>query len=200
MKKKLAATMALSLCLALVATMAYADDEKSTFNFGPKAGVTLNYQWGGDLPNISTFNDLGDLYAGFSAGLFLRIRFLSFLMLQPEILYSQQGSSGLHIDYIEIPVLLKLGLPLGNFTPNVFAGPVGAFRVNDDNSNPLIDVKDALFSLAMGVSCDIDIGKFLLTLEGRWTFSPMDSITTNTILLDDSMKNGTGSFMVGFGF
>jgi len=191
--KKLAAIVAVTVCLALLAPMAAAAGDKSTFNFGPKAGVNINYQWGGDIPTINGVD------AGFAAGLFLRIRFLSFLMLQPEILYSREGSSSLYIDYIQIPVLLKLGLPLGALTPNVFAGPVGSFRVND-NAGSLINVSDALFSLAMGVSLDIDIGQFLLTLEGRWTFSPMDSITTDTVLLQESMKNGTGAFMVGFGF
>jgi len=169
--------------------------EKSTFNFGPKGGVNINYQWDGDIPT------LGDSYAGFVAGLFLRMRLLSFLMIQPELLYSQQGSSNLHIDYLQIPVLVKLGIPLGSVTPLVFAGPVGAFKVNDDSDiSDFIDVKDALFSIAMGAGVDIDIGKFLLTLEGRWTFSTMDSVTTETSVLEASMKNGTGSFIVGFGF
>ncbi len=197
MKKTVFSIMALCICISLMVPAAYAGD-KSTFNFGPKAGVNINYQWGGDIPT------LGDTYAGFIAGLFLRIRLLDFLMIQPEVLYSREGSENLHIDYIQIPVLVKLGIPIGSITPNIFGGPVGSFKVWDDAGDLPDNVKatfhDALFSLAFGASCDIDIGSMLLTVEGRWTFSTMDAITTEVGTLSDSMKNGTGAVIVGFGF
>jgi hypothetical protein len=181
--------------LSIPTAPSYADDSKSTFHFGPKGGINIAYQWGGDIP------DIGDSYAGFIAGLFLRIRLVDFLMLQPEVLYSREGSSNLHIDYIQVPLFLKVGIPLGSVTPNVFAGPMAAFRVAD-NSNPIdnLDINDVLFNLAFGASVDIDIGSHLLTLEGRWTMSPMDSVTTEETILARSLKNGSVAFLVGFGF
>jgi hypothetical protein len=199
MNRRLLMILVVFTCVASAVSPAGAGD-KSTFNFGPKVGANISYQWGGNLPA-----DLGEAYAGIIGGLFLRARLLDILMIQPELLYSQQGGKDIHIDYIQIPVLVKLGIPIGSLTPNIFVAPMGCFKVSD-NANELIgklvnlDVKDALFSIGFGAGVDIDVGSFLLTVEGRWTMSTMESFTTNVGFLTDSTKNGTGSILIGFGF
>src|SRR5438874_12214726 len=67
---------------------------------------------------------------GAAAGAFVRLG-LSRIAIQPEILFSMKGGQQpaggdefhLKLNYLEIPVLLRLGMPLGGFAPFLVAGP-----------------------------------------------------------------------------
>ena len=78
---------------------------------------------------------------GLCAGVGLGIQFNKYLALQPEVLYSRKGfrrdykyldevnTVYLKCNYLELPVLLRLLIPAGSVTPNVYAGPALATRV-----------------------------------------------------------------------
>lgn len=115
-------------------------------------------------------------------GIFFRIG-LPFVAIQPEILYSQRGTevldagildpafeTTLELDYIEVPVLLRLG-----FLPGLYVGPYGAVRVNAkavsgvEGALSEIDIADSVEDYDYGfvVGLGLNFGK--IGVEGRYT-------------------------------
>jgi hypothetical protein len=88
-----------------------------------KIGVKTGY-------NLSTLQYSGVLYlnnksnlSGFNAGILVSIPLSSYFSLQPEIVYSAQGTNyqianadaAYHYNYLNIPILLKYQHPIGLF-------------------------------------------------------------------------------------
>lgn len=98
---------------------------------------------------------------GLNAGVFLNIPLRGAFSLQPEAHYSQQGvkyesnltsqtqSASLNIDYVQIPVLLRVdvGSKSSSIHPILFAGASGAFRIS-------CDVNIASGSTKLSEACD----------------------------------------------
>ncbi len=78
---------------------------------------------------------------GFLAGAMLDIP-LGIISIRPEVFYVQKGvqfsdptfAAEFDLDYIEIPVLLVVGIPAGGLKVEFFAGPQVAFRTKCDIS------------------------------------------------------------------
>ncbi|MCS6974760.1 MAG: PorT family protein [Cyclobacteriaceae bacterium] len=108
---------------------------------------------------------------GFNGGAFALIK-LTKIGIQPELLFSQQGSKfefdGNNIDnnfdYINIPVILKLYTVAGI---NIQAGPQFGFltRAEIDGSNVKDSFKGSDLSLALGMGWDLPFG---LTFDARY--------------------------------
>ncbi|MCX7636263.1 MAG: PorT family protein [Cyclobacteriaceae bacterium] len=108
---------------------------------------------------------------GFNGGAFALIK-LTKIGIQPELLFSQQGSKfefdGNNIDnnfdYINIPVILKLYTVAGI---NIQAGPQFGFltRAEIDGSNVKDSFKGSDLSLALGLGWDLPFG---LTFDARY--------------------------------
>jgi len=124
------------------------------------AGTSPRYGFiiGTNLSSISDADDgiravVGAAYdkkkrVGLNAGLFLNIPLRGAFSLQPEAHYSQQGvtyestlttqaqSASLKIDYVQIPLLLRVdvGSRSSSIHPILFAGASGAFRISCDVS------------------------------------------------------------------
>lgn len=117
--------------------------------------------------------------AGFHGGAFVLIKAAKF-GVQPEIIFSQQGSK-VEIDskdfesnfsYINIPIILKLYTVAGI---NIQAGPQFGFVTNGEAPEELAgvttvrDVKDRMkssdFTVALGLGWDLPFG---LTLDARY--------------------------------
>jgi opacity protein-like surface antigen len=102
MKKFLLITM-----VALLGMMATANAQ---IKFGAKAGVNLS--------NLTDFED-SKLMFGFHVGGFAEFAISDRIAIQPELLYSTQGAkakgqdASLNLDYINVPVLLKINLVEG---------------------------------------------------------------------------------------
>ncbi len=129
-----------------------------------------------DIENVSTDNR-----TGFHGGAFLLMKF-SKIGLQPEIVFSKQGSSfkfnsqdlESNYDYINIPIILKLYTVAGI---NIQIGPQFGFVANaeqdvlDISTNTVTkqDVKNQIkgsdISAALGIGWDIPFG---LTLDARY--------------------------------
>ena len=119
-----------------------------------------------------------DSKTGYHAGAFLLFK-MSKIGIQPEILFSRQGTSDFgfdfNFDYINIPVIVKIYL-IGGL--NLQAGPQFGFlstaELEDDLSNTL-DVKDIYkttdFSLGLGAGWDLPFG---LTIDARYNLGLND--------------------------
>lgn len=84
---------------------------------------------------------------GFNGGIFINKSLVGPFSLQPEAHYSQTGvkytvsnssatvSAALNVDYVEIPVLLRMDFGKGSpLHPFIYGGPGGAFRISCDIS------------------------------------------------------------------
>jgi opacity protein-like surface antigen len=149
-----------------------------------QAQVALGIKAGPNFSTIDTKASAGTNYrnrAGFHGGAFLLIKAAKF-GIQPEIVFSQQGSK-VQIDskdlesnfsYMNIPIILKLYTVAGI---NIQAGPQFGFVMNGEapvqqtvgGVTNVEDVKDRMkasdFTLALGLGWDLPFG---LTLDARY--------------------------------
>jgi hypothetical protein len=144
--------------------------------------VAVGIKGGPNFANINTDASAGQNYknrTGFHAGAFTLFKFTK-VGIQPEILFSQQGST-LQINsqdfeqnysYINIPVMLKLYTIAGI---NLQVGPQFGFVSKAEveslvnNVKTTTDIKDQVkgsdLSLALGAGWDLPFG---LTLDARY--------------------------------
>ncbi len=130
------------------------------------AQMYLGLRAGYNLANVKFSPDDLDTSnrTGFHAGGFLLWQFPLGIMLQPELLYSQNGfqldatgpDEHFNIDYLNMPVLVKYNLDLKAISIQPYIGPefgfaVTAERTFDDITNDIMDEINALnFSVDMG--------------------------------------------------
>jgi len=168
----------------------------------------------------------------FLVGGFANIQFNETFSLQPELLYIRKGGqqdleinttilgffpadlSGTlkwKLDYIQIPVLLKVSIPTeGSFNPVFFAGPALSFAVSSNLGMEISGVSEDFdigtfvkgvdFGLVFGAGLDIDVSPSnFIVIDARYELGLTD--WTDEPLLDlFSVKNGGLQFMAGFGF
>lgn len=156
------------------------------------AQVSIGIKGGPNFANIDTEASAGENYdnrTGFHLGAFVQLRGER-IGFQPEILFSQQGSTITYsgqpdiksnFSYMNIPLVVKLYTVAGI---NLQVGPQFGFLTSADVDNE--DVKDELkntdFSLALGAGWDLPFG---LTIDGRYNLGLSD--------INDSVGQGSGA-------
>ena len=178
-------------------------------------GVKVGYAWSNlkfagstDVPILTDIkNPVGGVYFSMGLGLF---------SIQPEILYVRQGArmEALpdwmedRVDYIQVPVLLKIHVIPGPISPMVYAGPYGAYLVSAkgvsfvDGVTESVDIKDQIKSTDYGVvfggGIDFRLPVIKLSAEVRYNLG-LANVAKNP---DPGMSVKTKSLMVlvGIGF
>lgn len=171
---------------------------------------------------------------GFVAGVAFNTGLIPLLSLQTEILYSEKGAkldmpfddiddfasidASIDLTYLEVPVLLRAGLPIPGFSPFLYAGPAFAYNLSaeitsdiefTDNGQQFSvsgseDIKDEIKSFDVGfiVGAGLEFGLPMLKLhaEVRYTMglSNISDVDNNNDTID--IKNGVVSLMVGVTF
>ncbi|HWA56018.1 MAG TPA: porin family protein [Gemmatimonadales bacterium] len=181
--------------------------------FGPQAGVNFARFGGGDVGSV-------DSRTGIQVGMFAAFPLGKYFAISPAVAYAQEGTSvdvggGLSgtfkLDYIEVPVLLKLGAPLqgsGRLRPWVAAGPALGFRVGcrlaassgtqsaeadcDDNQVGL-KTKAVQFSTVFGGG--IDIGQVSVGLRYQLGMTSIDDTGS-----DADIRNRVLAIVAGYAF
>jgi hypothetical protein len=175
---------------------------------GVKGGVNLATQRNsGDEGNSDDIKSL----VGFVGGAFATFHLVSFLEVQPEVLYSIKGAradfegiaSKLLIDYLEVPLLLRVS-KRGGIGYYAAGGPSVAFqmrartRTKFAGSTEEIDISDQVERLDFGMAIGggVEIGS--LVFDGRYTHGLYDVDKDKS----DSVKvtNRALSFTAGFRF
>lgn len=191
------------MLLVLVSMIAFANkaNAQAQFALGIKAGPNFS--------NIDINSSIGANYknrTGFHGGAFALIK-LTKIGIQPELLFSQQGSivkfnSGdgeANFDYINIPIILKLYTVAGI---NLQVGPQfgflsgGEVKQTINGVNSIQDAKDFYkgsdFSAALGLGWDLPFG---LTIDARYNLG-LSKINDGTN--SDKAKNQVFQVSVGY--
>jgi hypothetical protein len=178
-------------------------------SYGVKAGL-----------NFSNIN-LDDLDAsnrtGMAGGLFVNLPWPG-LNLQGEILYTTKGFtegtliSDSEFDFrmhdLQIPVLVKLALPLPVVSPSLYAGPAFSYRLKGEvkgADGDWVDVKDDLKSSSWSLILGFDV-KLLNTLIVDFRYDlglsaiNETSLGDNVTELNKDIKDRTLTAMVGWQF
>ena len=147
------------------------------------AQTTIGLKGGLSFATLSNKHPDWDTRTGFAAGIALDMR-AGPIGIQPELLYVQKGvksdgspgSDAPKLDYAEVPVLLKVTVPLPALQPFVYAGPSIGFRLSCklgevDCGSGVIKSTDFGAVLGGGIRLGGNKG---LTLEGRYTWGLKD--------------------------
>jgi len=180
---------------------------------GPKAGLNIANIVGDDANFFGL--DL-DSRTGFTGGIFFMYQFSDLFAIQPEVYYTMKGATlstngadiTFSIDYIEVPVLLKVIIPVegSNIRPSIFAGPSLGFNTTaklkveadgESSEEDLEDINSTEFGLVFGGGVGIMIGKNELGLDIRYILglSTIDDSADN-----QDVKSTVISFNIYFGF
>lgn len=180
---------------------------------GPKVGLNISNIHGADAGSP-------DSKTGFAGGIFFMYQFSNMFAVQPEVYYTMKGAkekesfqgytleATVSLDYIEIPVLLKLIVPLPGspFHPVIFAGPAVGFNTThkvkiefegQSAEEDIPNVNSTEFSLVFGGGVGFPVADNELGIDVRYNLG----LTT----VDDSddpydVKNNVISINAYFGF
>ncbi len=173
-----------------------------------QAQVAIGIKGGLNFANLDV-SSVGAAYSsrtGYHGGAFVLVK-LGKIGIQPEILFSKQGSSvsinGVDLkssyDYVNIPVIFKLYTVAGI---NLQVGPQIGFLAGGDQEafinqvKTSVNVKDYIksndFSLALGLGWDLPFG---LTVDGRYNLGLSNNNNTTS---QGDVKNQVIQISVGY--
>jgi hypothetical protein len=149
---------------------------------------------------------------GFMGGVFLALNFGRVVTLQWEVLYTMKGADyvalddsftdKLYADYIEVPLLLKLKIPMPIIQPFVFAGPTVGFKLQEKrelNGVPLTDklLKNNDYGAIFGAG--VNLGRNFM-VDARYSLGMQKVISTVQGEVQPDFKNGVWSASLGIAF
>ncbi|MEO8879750.1 MAG: porin family protein [Gemmatimonadaceae bacterium] len=198
--------IASALFLTVGTSTAFAQDMDAHPSFGLLAGVNFASLRGSDAANAKT-------RTGFVGGLSMNLHVARHVGIEVDGLYSQEGAKfnaqggdeTLKLDYIRVPVLLRLGIPTqSSVHPFVVVGPSLGFKVGcketlgSDSANcdsvEGLSVKSFDFAGAVGGGVGFRVGKEELSVQARYTMG------FSKIIDNSDAKNKNFSVMAGFAF
>jgi len=171
----------------------------ASFNAYSQAQVALGLKAGINVSNLDANVDNTSNITAFHGGAFALIKF-AMIGIQPELLFSQQGSSikdvnlgkgDLKMSYMTIPVMFKFYLGAGF---NLQAGPqFGFLTAAEFDGNDIKDsFKSSDTSLNLGAAWDAPFG---LVLDARYNIGLADVSDTSG---SGEIKSNVFQFSVGY--
>jgi hypothetical protein len=205
MKKFLIVSLAVMFMAALLPQTAAA-------GVGVKGGLamsTLAFSGATDVPPLTNIKTpMGGVFFSLGLGLF---------SIQPEILYVRMGTRmeegadwmEYRVDYIQVPLLLKIHIIPGPVSPMIYGGGYGAYRLAakgvaeiGGTSEPPVDLKDQIkttdYGVVFGGGIDFKLAVIKLSAEVRYNLG-----LANIAVDPDpgmSVKNKSLMILVGLGF
>ncbi len=200
--------------LIMLAALLFMTNGIAQMQIGPRAGLNIANLAGDDADFLG---ESLDSRTGFNGGIFFMYQFSDLFAIQPEAYYTMKGATlsinsvdlTISLDYIEVPVLLKLVIPVkgSNIRPSIFAGPSVGFnttakvKVEADGESEEEDIKEDVkstdFGLVFGGGIGFMVGKNELGFDIRYILG-LSSIDDSSDEVD--LKNTAFSFNVYFGF
>lgn len=137
------------------------------------------------------------------------------LALQTGLLFASKGAEGetsgrdgLQLDYVEVPLLLRLGLGSGSgVTPHIYAGPYFGFQINctvegtdaDCDDLPNVSTNSVDIGGIIGAGLDFGVGPLVLTGGLRYGFGVSKVADFEIGSVRESAKNGSFAIYAGLG-
>lgn len=184
------------LVMALVlASLTVARVSAQSFDMGLEAGMNFS-SFIGSGANASNLGGTLSSRLGFVGGGYLSLNFGPNFSIRPELLYEQKGAqisgttTSYEADYVEVPVLLKIGLGIPGINPSVLIGP--SFDWNTLSSLP--GGSGAVNTTDVGLvgGLEVDFSKFCI--NGCYELG-LDNVTGNS-----NIQNGTFTVLMGYSF
>jgi hypothetical protein len=189
--------------LALLFTVAGAAPVAAQMTYGARMGVNfadVSFDADEDVPTSAR--------KGLLAGVFVTIP-LGWLTVQPEALYTVKGTSldpagfttDYIVDYVEVPVLVRLRLPRNAY---VVAGPAMAFRLRARNriafsgSTEEFDLGEKVESFDLGIVGGVGLDIRRWVVDARYTHGLSDIDTDSSD--DVRLRNRVFSVSAGIRF
>lgn len=182
----------LCIVLAIVAIGMLQQSTAQEVTFGAKAGINIANFSGGDADRNALI--------GLQAGLISEIAFSDKFSLQPELLYTRQGSESedivkVKLDYIAVPVLAKFYVA-ENFSVEV--GPQFSFLVDDkgdynDSSIPDADTDASSFDFSANLGLGYNFGSNMFA-QLRYNYG------ITTVVENPDIKNSVFQLALGYKF
>jgi hypothetical protein len=179
---------------------------------GIVAGGTFSQLRG--VSNVQAKNRTGTMF-----GLTLLVPSGGTFALQPELLFTNKGSEfdisgvgtrSVKLDYLEIPLLLRVDSHTGGgLNPHLYAGPSIGFNLgcnvtlkgggipntsSDCKRDNFLDPKSVDWSAIVGAGVDLSVGGIGLTGGARYGFGLADINKTN---VDEHVRNGSLTVYAG---
>lgn len=178
-------------------------------SFGIKGG-TGAYQITSEFGNISSTSDRK---IGFEAGIFGEFPINRLLSIQPEAVFVQKGgeeasqslgSSSLTLNYVDVPLLLKINAPVdGALQPFIFGGPYAGYLIEatSDADGENEDLTDLLNEFYYGLKVGLGINIGPLQLDARYDMGIANLYKEDESLdgADSDFKITTSGFVVSLG-
>ena len=192
--------------LILAATLAPISAGHAQLTFGGFAGVNSSTL---DVTNLSTesfSSRTGGMvggYVGTHLGRLFTVRLEGFWTRKGTDFEDSGTTGSIKIDYIEVPLILRVNIPLVVVKPALYAGPAISFKTNctaEDSSTSSMSCEDAGvmfkstdFSGIIGAG--VGVGPFTLDLQYDFSFSDILDNPNAT----QEVKNETWTARVAFG-
>lgn len=151
-----------------------------SIRFGAKIGANFS--------DLNSSSSTGGNQTGLHIGGLLELKLLDNLALQPELLYSAQGSNDFKLDYLSLPVLLKFYLSSNKLSLDV--GPQFSVLVNDDVPSSF-DSKTADLATVLGLGYNLTDNIFV---QARYVYG------VSEISKDFEVKNRVVQLSAGIRF
>lgn len=178
--------------------------------FGIKAGGNMAKPTGADARDpLATLQSR----VGFMGGIFLSVDLSRVLSIQSEVLYTMKGATyianddtytdKLYADYIEVPMLLKLRIPIPVVQPFIFGGPTVGFKLQEKlmSNGEEIPLTEALFKnndYGAIFGAGLNLGRNLM-LDVRYSLGLQRVLAVFEGAQPD-YKNGVWSATIGIAF
>ncbi len=134
--------------------------------------LRLGAKIGANFSNLDSSAPTGGNQTGFHVGGLLELKVLDNLAIQPELLYSKQGSKDLKLEYLSLPVLLKFYMTSDKFSFEL--GPQFSVLINDDVPSSF-DSKTADLATVVGLGYNLTD---MIFVQARYVYG-MSEISKN---------------------
>jgi hypothetical protein len=169
---------------------------------GIKAGLNSSKFTGDDVSDLKS-------KSGFIGGVFVRVGVLGIVAVQPELLYTQKGAKidsastkiTYNVNYLEIPLLVRVDIPFVIVRPFLYGGPTLGFKLSaktkteqngQTNEADINEAKSSDTGIALGVGADLNVLGFgSIVVDLRYTKGLSSFVDPGNV------KNEVFSAMVG---
>jgi len=159
------------LCAAGLLAFGFNDSQAQDTRFGIKGGLSM-YSL---EESFMEFSETTDSKLGFAAGLYVEKPLSDMFSLQFEALFVQKGGEDEFgsetLSYVDIPVLLKVNIPLdGDITPYVYGGGFAGYLIDakaEDNGDSY-DIDEFLDDFNYGVAFGAGVSFGMFNVDIRY--------------------------------